>query len=277
MKFRFGEWIIEVNIEATKEHYKNPRLYFSDVPNYHKYITDQCYRNYAAYCNTMPSEENEFFNKLGIAPEYCKVSGFRIDNENNYFVHGNYFVIGSIIGKPADTIWNEKPDICIGKFQFTVLHTEWLSPSILGNIPERSVCIHFRAMGIPWLLDEECKQKYCGFPTSMDVEYTQRIKNDLRSVLKSIGSSFREMSEKGTRDFMRQWFERVVPADKSEEAKKRCFSNPIAGGFLWHAFEFVSCEKESRAVNMYDSLHHGNFVLYMNSEKLVLLLRTGMG
>lgn len=277
MRFQFGEWIIEVNIEATKEHYKILQLYFSDVPSYRKYATNQCYRNYTAYCNTMPSEEKYFFNKLGIAPEYSRVLGFRIDKECDFFVQGNYFVIGSFIRKPADTIWNEQPDICIGKFQFTVLHPEWLSPSILGNIPEQSVCIHFRATGIPWLLDEEYKLKYYEFPTNMDINHTTKIKNDLRNVLKNISSNYREMSEKETMDFVRQWFERVVPADKSEEAKKRCFSSPIVNNLLWHAFSFVPCEKESHAVNMYDSLGHNDFVLLMNSEKIGFIVKNGHG
>jgi hypothetical protein len=122
MRFLFSEWIIDVDIEATKEHYKMLELQFNDIPSYRKYSATQCFRNYTAYCNVMPPEEKDFFNALRIAPEYSKVLGFRLDKDCNYYVHGNYFIIGSIIRKPSDTIWDEKPDICIGKYQYTFLH-----------------------------------------------------------------------------------------------------------------------------------------------------------
>lgn len=127
-QLQFGEWVIEVDIEATKKYYKH-----LNIPS----IDSQCYRNYTKYCESLASEEKQFFDSLGIDPKRCNVNSMGMDKDGTYTTFGSYCVIGRFLEKPELVLMtleefaaqnficnNSDPFQYIGKYVFDFQHPD---------------------------------------------------------------------------------------------------------------------------------------------------------
>jgi hypothetical protein len=82
------------------------------------------------------------------------------------------------------------------------------------------------------------------------------------------------MNENQIKDYMENWFSKIVPTDKQSEAKNICFSSRDYNCYLWHAFsyEVVPFEKAGIASELYDTQNRRKCVLLLNFEKIGFVL-----
>lgn len=296
-QLQFGEWVIEVDIETTKEYYKHLS------PSAHS----QCYSNYSKYCETLSSEEKQFFESLGIDPCRCDVSTIGMDKDGTYPTFGSYCVIGRFLEKPVEILWtveelkardfvDDRPDhrLYIGKYQFAFLDPDSPFSEIPEEIPDNMIFIEFSAETIPWLLNEKCEQKLY-YPAerwqlfkrikehfmlkNTSKDYSKQTEKDLLEILQNNNITFKKLSIKETKLYIQQWFDYFAPIDKKDEAQKLCFlvgryRNMKFMSFLWHLFSagLTFSEKESRAIEEYDAIDKGASVLLLQNEQIAFYI-----
>ncbi|MGP1908412.1 hypothetical protein ACTSEZ_09565 [Metabacillus sp. JX24] len=109
-KVEVHNWIIEVDVDATKKQYNNNwRLcQCSDCLNYYEVMKSL-------------SLELKFLNSLGVNPSKCvHLSEFGPNEKGLHLYSGCYHIVGKIIkGNPVNTnSWNDNNVIQIGRFTF---------------------------------------------------------------------------------------------------------------------------------------------------------------
>ncbi len=288
----FGEWVLDVDMEATKAYYENLQ-----VPA----VETQAYRNFKAYCVQMTPEEKEFFTSLGIVPECCEVFSMRMDKACNYYYGGTYSIVGKYIHKPQVVLQaveesDEVPDnsLNIGKFNF-----DFLDPDIpIWPIPSDSpfIFIMFNIEHVPWMLDEKCEEVYIEppqwwqlikkykfhkqtkeFEKNSAIAYKQELQDQFLQVFEAKSIQYRKLSDKEISDFVSRWFESFIPEDKRAKARQICFPNRKWGNYLWHAFsyELVPCEEADSAREKYDHLERNKCYLYIDNEGVGFEIENG--
>jgi len=222
---RFNEWEIELDDEATKAYYGA-----LTIPD----IQSQDYRNYAAYCGMLSSEEKAFFDAMGITPEKCDVRTSGLDKGRSYPSFGSYIVLGRYLHVPLVEKFKYKDhSIKVGKYQFSFNHPDLPFPPRLKNIPVNAICIHFHAETIPWLLHERCKRKRL-YPAKRwqilkrlynKIQHRKSYKERVRWVQAKLVNMFDanhmvfiQMPKRKAAAYMRQWFRHFVPPEKQAEA-----------------------------------------------------------
>ena len=158
MKFlQYGEWKIAVDVEKTKEYYKN---YISN--------DNQANRNFAEYCKTMPKEEKMFFESFGITPECCEIEHIGVNKKKEFPCGGYYFICGEYLKYQKEEIISieelaendfednrDDPRINIGLFEFDFQCAEHLLCTIPEDMPKGVICVRFWCENMRWVLDEK--------------------------------------------------------------------------------------------------------------------------
>lgn len=292
-QLQFGEWVIEVDIEATKEYYKSLYLHTSNT---------QLYRNYVAYCKNLSTKVSQFFDSLGIAPERCDVYGFGRKENNTITMSGTYCISGSIIKYPkqftyCNTTFTEKSVIskysryCVEDYQFAFFEPHMETFFVPDDTPSQCVCIKFYAINIPWLLLEKCKGKirYPKRRKSLTKlarhihrinarrarkSHAQIILSRLHKIFADNDITYKKLSKKQTAHYMQKWFQLFVPKAQHEEAVKYCFPTKTYNTYLWHTFSYgtTPCEEKVPASKSYDALNHNACVLLLNDYRIAFVL-----
>lgn len=160
MRIELGDYILEVNVEATREYYKKAKYIWEDCP------CGGC-QNYVKAVEQADYKVREFFNSIGVdilkSPEVCIYDA----KNKRVFYNGFYHICGRII--KGESPWelepilkeevsrgfilNEEKLVCISNdfgvgFQneCALLSKDFPMPSIQMEI--------FSCL--PWFLDVEC-------------------------------------------------------------------------------------------------------------------------
>ena len=266
---QYGEWALEVDIVATQAHYESSIVDESS----------QCWQNYAKHCQNLLPEEQEFFDSLGIIPEKCAVYSYGMNREGSFYpTLGHYCIEGRFIHKPPmqfkpTTDFTERVPVDhfpseitqIGRYSFLFLDPDSPFTEFPSDMPDDSICIEFLAENIPWLLNEPCSNRLC-YPDmwwqTCKMRKERQFANIVDLFLKN-NVEYVWRTGKETVDYMEQWFQHFVPAEKQPQMRFRCFPR-----YLWHAFECVPSEKGEDACNSYDSLSRQACVVLLNNERL---------
>lgn len=292
---KYGEWEIDVDIEATKYYY----YYFTAQK-----ADSQSYRNYFEHCKNLTEQENAFFQSLGMKPECCDVGASILYIDNKYPACGSYCFAGKILKKPAETfmtteelaeknyVW-DLPDtrIYIDRYIFTFIDPNSKlrqTPLFLESMPEGFIGLDFSIENISWLLDEKYKGRiidpskfhYLPKPPSLigKANIQVRMSKDRKRLRKSLiemfnrcNTNYTVMSSESVVNYMNTWFEEIVPKHNQEEARNHCFTDDEVNKYLWHAFGYGSapCIDGFDAGAEFENIKRGEAVLIMNNAKVM--------
>lgn len=268
--------IIEVDIEKTKEYYRN-----------FKVLDTQGNRNYQKYCETMSAEEREFFDTFGVDPVCCNVVHFGISRKKTLCCDGEYVICGRYLEYPkmewillddfvANGLETDNPtsDTIVGGFWFSFKDKEegWESEDpdeSYVEIPEGFIKFSFEYEKLPWLLKEKCEEKEWEPPRFWEIHRKLKDKIDEKRDLIELEKETAEwienlfdensikaerLTKKETDKFKRCWIEAFAPEDSNKkEIKENCYKNRLYSTYLWHlfSFEYVKAQEE-KADDLYN-------------------------
>ncbi len=268
--------IIEVDIEKTKEYYRN-----------FKVLDTQGNRNYQKYCETMSAEEREFFDTFGVDPACCNVVHFGFSRKKTLCCDGQYVICGRYLEYPKNE-WillddfvangletdNPTPDTIVGGFWFSFKdkEEEWEKEDpdeSYVEIPEGFIKFSFEYEELPWLLKEKCEEKEWEPPRFWEIHRKLKDKIDEKRDLIELEKETAEwienlfdensikaerLTKKETDKFKRCWIEAFAPEDANKkEIKANCYTSRKYSTYLWHlfSFEYVKAQEE-KADDLYN-------------------------
>lgn len=82
--------------------------------------------------------------------------------------------------------------------------------------------------------------------------------------------TYTEMTQSQVKDYMKCWFENIVPFEKQKDAFKHCFPTKNFMSYLWHAFsyKYVPYINGKDAKRTFDSIKHDEAVVILNFEHI---------
>jgi hypothetical protein len=144
IQMQFNEWIIEIDLERTKQYYSN-----------HK-IEEDCSclycDNYRANCEMLSPPLKEFFYQLGIDPrKEGEFMDLNTGDDKLRSIQGMYHIVGRVLSGPddLDSKWNEIDLIKIDTYKFGFNRQIYCLPE---DFPTPTVQLDFTAV-IPWVLE----------------------------------------------------------------------------------------------------------------------------
>ena len=294
----FGEWVIDVDVETTKEYYQN-----HPIEN-----NGQITRNFLAFCNMLTEEERSFFDLMGIDIRSVEfVDDFAVQGEHKTILTPfRCFISGIFIKKaemPAFSFdeWQEKMDegyqfpdnnIHVGRFQLQFNGGDEngnCAPDKPENFPAPAIQIGV-VVYVPWLLKEKCnvwhgyqlkpwqlikKSENKKFQKTYSQNAIEAKKSNLIYMFESHQIIYTKMTKAQIKNCCKKWFINIVPAEKQKKARKHCFSTSKYNNFLWHAFSYedTPCVSEENARDQFDKQEKSEAVLFLNSEDIGYLLK----
>lgn len=153
MRFVFGDYTVEVDVEKTREYYRR------EMPE-NDCECSGC-RNFRKYAEVCPEEIKRAFAELGIddinyileiIPFDCAKEDY--DRNGGNFYGGFYAVVGELIG--GEPIDSQKSTRRITSGFGLFLHDSMYKPD---NFPDPAFNINIEAW-IPWLIDAENEYVY---------------------------------------------------------------------------------------------------------------------
>lgn len=243
----YGDWIIDVNIEKTKEFYSN----------YPSPIKNQVYMNYEKYCGNMPVDERQFFNDFAINPLCCQPETIGITKEKTLPVSLYFYIAGTYIKYPKEN----DPRINIGLFQFDFQNPNVAFSFIPEDTPQGFICIQVWIEELPWLLKDRCQIQMYYSPKFWQIfkkirevkqnklgqkQYFEEIKLSLKNDFKDMDISFELLNKKETKQVFRKWISEFIPQATKRKIKDAfVYGNRRYGNYLWHAFSYGFIPSES--------------------------------
>ena len=103
-----------------------------------------------------------------------------------------------------------------------------------------------------------------------DCNLSKGIYNFLNTLHKN-NISFVELTPQEVKSYKQEWFNRIVPADKHEQALNcNCFSTEDYFGYLWHVFSFevLECFNGYEATIHFNNTDKNSVVLLLNSDNM---------
>jgi|GEM_PF-3545046 len=294
-RLKFGEWEIEVDVEATQAYYGA----FT--------VTDsafQGYRNYVEFCKNLTDAENAFFESLGISSSCSEVRAIGKTKSRRITTAGIYCFIGRFINKPEvrlmkfddlkeKRIADNVPDttVYVDRYAFTFMDPNPFNTEDTSmDAPAEVVHFLFSVENTPWLLKEK-PEKALWFPPKPwwiihKAKNKQRwkerrkkrnleLKTDVMQMLDMHNINYTAMSEFDIARYKRRWFKAIVSKEHQKEARLQCFTDRNFGnGYLWHAFsyEYVPCIHEDSARVQFNHSGHGEAVLVIENSEIGFLL-----
>ncbi len=157
MYIQYGEWKINADLTKTKSYYSA-----FEKP------MDQYSRNFQAYCDSLSSEEKEFFDSLGIDPKCVCIESVGKTGRGTAPSSGYYYVYGSYESAPAEPqisveqlMKNGFGDALkdnsfkVGAFRFEFQRDTDPCADIPADMPENCICLRFFCEDIKWLPKEK--------------------------------------------------------------------------------------------------------------------------
>ena len=289
---QYGKWKIAVDVEKTKEYYRN-------------YVIDenQMHRNFAEYCKSMLAEEREFFDSFGINPECCEVTHLGVSKKKEAPCGGYYLICGKYLEHPPEVLITadefaannfecdiEDPRIQIGIFQFDFQCEENVFKLIPEDMPEGFICIRFWCEDLRWLLREKPEEVMYEPPKFWEIgrrikEYLQSKREmrkyfeDCRQKFKQkfdgLGIEYSELSVGEYKKYKKLWADTYAPADaEKRKIEQLCVQNAEYSTYLWHIFsyEFLNAETDD-APRLYDVADKKECMLISNGPSLGFKLK----
>lgn len=288
---QYGDYIISVDIEKTKE-------YYSTYP----VNNSQANRNFAKYCENLSAEEKDFFNSFSINPLCCEIEHIGVSKKGEFPCGGYYLICGKYLKFPQENLIPveelETADftdsrINTGIFQFDFQCPEYELSDIPGDIPEGFICLRFWCEDMKWLLDEEPEERMYEPPHFWELgkilkekkhqkEWlaadTEEANRECSSLFTGLGITFRQLDRRELYKFNKAWVRFYAPPEKSfRKVKKLCLSSGKFSTYLWHIFSFklVPCKEGADAENAYSLTQKGVCILEDNINNLAYRLENG--
>lgn len=162
MRLQFGQFEIDVDIDRTREFYKNAGFFNCDC---------QGCRNYAKAVNSLPEEVLQFFDSLGVDMKKAAEVWAIVANPDGSVLYNNFYhLCGKLLGGESAWVQTpvEKPDMEMYHWDntktFSVsngfnvsFHTD--AVCVEDDFPEPILQMEISA-NIPWVLDEENSYVY---------------------------------------------------------------------------------------------------------------------
>lgn len=291
----YGEFKISVDIEKTREYYRNYK-----VPD------TQANRNLAKYCETMSGAEREFFDAFAIDPVCCEMEHIGVSKKGKSPCGGYYLVCGEYLEYPqenpvtveqftANGFEDVRPDprINIGIFQFDFQYPGYEFSDIPEDMPEGSICIRFWCEEMKWLLDEEPEKRIYEPSLFRKVQrrlkersewreqgkiYLEEAKKDFCRAVEELNTPFDMLNEKEAGAYRKAWLNAFSPSAKDRrKIRKVCISSRRFTKYLWHIFsyEFLHCSEKDEAKAAYAQTERGGCVLHDNISRLACRFENG--
>ena len=285
---KYGDWVIAVDIEKTKEYYKN-----------FKRIDNQANRNFSEYCNIMSDEEKSFFDSFGITPECCAINHIGVDRKKRFPCGGYYLICGEYLKYPKEELITieelaendfiderDDPHIDVGIFQFDFQREGAVICDIPEDMPEGFICVRFWCENMRWILDEKPAPDMIMYEPPRVWEIGKIIKEKIRekkqqaqdfednkqefiNVFENLGIKYYELSKKEIEDFRRNWIESYSPEDANKkEIRELCLSSRKYTPYLWHIFSFEFLSSEETPKECYDKADKSSCVVISNFDDI---------
>ena len=287
-----GEWEIAVDVEKTKEYYKN---YISKK--------NQANRNFAEYCKVMPADEKAFFESLGIVPECCEIEHIGVNKKKEFPCGGYYFICGEYLKCPKEELISvdelaendfeddrDDPRINIGLFEFDFQCEEHIIKNIPEDMPEGYICIRFWCEDMRWLLDEKPGADMIMYEPPKFWELGKVIvekreakkqqalgleesKQKFKTTFERLGVNYSELNKKEIENYKQNWVETFSPCGANKKKiKKLCLSKRKYTPFLWHIFSFDFLTSEEDPSVCYNNADKTKCVLISNVDEIGFVL-----
>lgn len=284
---QYGEWKISVDIEKTKQYYRE-----------YKKTDNQANRNFAEYCKNLSAEEQAFFDTLGINPVCCNIEHNGADKKRNFPCGGYYYVCGEYLEYPPEEILNveeliennyvdSRPDprIDIGVFQFDFQCEAHHFNDIPEDMPQGFICINFWCEDMKWLLTEKPETMMYEPPhfwqihkiikEKIDIIKQERadfeeIKSEFTETFKSLNIVSELLDKKEIKKLKKDWIAAFSPKDGDSKAIKK-----LCKTYLWHifSFEFLECEIEEKANALFEQQDKSDCIIISNVDNIAFHLK----
>lgn len=285
---KYGEWEIAVDIEKTREYYKNYVL-----------NENQANRNFSEYCKAMPDEEKSFFESFGIAPECCEIEHIGVSKKKEFPCGGYYLICGRYLKYPEEELITVEeliennfdddrndPRINIGLFEFDFQCEEHIIKNIPEDIPEGFICVRFWCENMRWLLNEKPEAYMIMYESPRFWEISRIIKEkreakrqqaldleerkqEFKDIFAKLGIEYSELSRKETDEYKQNWVSAFSPEGADEKAIERvCLSRRKFTPYLWHLFSFEFLSSEENPKEAYNNTNKAECVIISNVDEI---------
>lgn len=254
---QYGEFIISVDVERTKEYYKN-----------YSVSQTQADRNFAKYCETLSTEEKDFFDTFGINPVCCKIEHIGVSKKGDFPCGGYFLVCGEYLAFPPENLItveelaaknfiDDRPDprINIGSFRFDFQCPEYTFYIIPEDMPEGFICIRFWCENMKWLLDEVPENRMYEPPRFWEIrkimqEKRTRIKQEkerLDKANREFCSTFDRLhipyfilEQREVKKYRKAWTYSYTPPEVSRKrTAELCVYSHKYNSYLWQMFSLA--------------------------------------
>ncbi len=290
---RFGDYLISVDIEKTKEYYKN-----------HAGTNTQANRNFIEYCNTMSEEELAFFDSLAIHPHCCNIEHIGV-SKNGECPCGGYFVFcGDYIEYPAEELItadelaennfiDDRKDsrVNIGIFQFDFQVPAYQFNSIPDDLPDGFICVRFWCEEMKWLLNEKPEEIMYEPPKfweihriikglfdakALEKQFIKDEKDEWSCLFEKLQIAYVELSAKELKKHKTMWIDHFAPEGaKRNEIKRLCIKNRKFTPFLLHLFsyEYVAAKIGADAKIALDNHSKEECIIINNNSNFAYIVK----
>ena len=256
---KYGQWVITVDVEKTKEYYAS-----------YSRPKDRSAQNFELYLGDITAEEKEFFDSFGVDIMSCYVETkcLKLKNEEQWICKGEFPVCVENIVYPyeyslpieevieryqAGTLDDDQ--IRIGRFRIVFSCNKRSSVFM----PEGFVCFEFFCDDIKWLIDEELEE----------LSYEEERKQHFNEAFERLGIKATPLDIESIEAFREDWVNAYAPPKKNIKKIKR-----FCEDYLWHIFSFgfLECDEEEIASEKYNKQDKSQCVFLSNLDDIAYLI-----
>ncbi len=285
---QYGDWKIAVDIEKTKEYYRN-------------YIINenQANRNFSEYCKGLTSEEKSFFESFGIDPVCCEIEHIGVNKKKEFPCGGHYLICGSYVEFPPENLISveelaengfvddrDDPRIQIGGFEF-----DFQCEYDIKDIPEGFICVEFWCENMRWIINEKpnadmimyesprfweigkiIKEKR-QFRKQRELDFEEK-KQEFKNTFEQLGIEYFELKSNEIKKYKQNWIAAFSPEGADEkEIKKLCLLKKKYMPFLWHIFSYEFLISEIKPEEYYNNMNKSDCLIISNVEDIGFCLK----
>ncbi|MBQ3528607.1 MAG: DUF4275 family protein [Clostridia bacterium] len=251
--FNFGQWGFKIDVEKTKEYYKE----------YNRPKTDAD-RNFYENYKDLSAEEKEFFDSFGIDVFSCLKETICIKTNETEMLNCKVYCpvcaesvsIPDIYSLPVEEIIDchikgilDEQDERVGRFRID-LSGNGRCPCFL---PEGFICFVLYCDEIKWLLPGE--------PVKSD--YDEMHKQHYEEAFSRLGINVTPLDRDTVAQLKTEWMNALSKKSKNQNKAKR-----LSEDCIWHIFSFglLRCDDEEVASRQYDNQNKYSCVFLSNID-----------